>query len=115
MAGTAKAWERPTRIDVQPQRWQPGFVDVLKLLNGFLFRSLAGNRGVGLHARIASGNIRLSLIDAALADVAVGACRSGGYRGAVHLRTHDAGETRQQYCKDTRAPTCHDGPKKLDR
>jgi hypothetical protein len=63
-------------------------------------------RGVRLHARLASSNIRLSLMDAAQTDITVGARRSGGYRFAV-LRAHDIWKTRQQYCDDNHAPMFH--------
>jgi hypothetical protein len=56
-----------------------------------------------LHACTASGNIRLSTIDATKADAAVGACRFGGYRATVHLRAHYARKTRQQKQGHSRA------------
>jgi len=43
---------------------------------------------IWLHERIASGNIRLSTINAAKADVAVSACRSGGCC-VDHLNLHN--------------------------
>jgi hypothetical protein len=49
---------------------------------------LPETRNVRLHASITGGNIRLALIDTTKTDVAVGACRSGGYRIAVDLRVH---------------------------
>jgi hypothetical protein len=55
----------------------------------------------------ARSHIRLSLIDTAHTDVAVGACGSGGDCVAIHLRPHDARKTRQQYCDDTSGPTRH--------
>lgn len=65
-------------------------------------------RGVGLHACFASGNIRPSLIDAAQADVTVGARGSGGPRLAILLRVCKVRKTHQQYCDDPRGPMCHE-------
>src|SRR5258706_9209829 len=79
--------------------WQLPLVDVWELLNGFLFRSPAGNaRRLIARARFASGNIRLSTIDPAQARVAVGACRSGRHRLAILLRAREVRKPRQPHC-----------------